>query len=89
MIAIPVVILLVIIGIYGVSYFAAYRVIHQPRQPILKTLADYGLDYESFSCTSTEGISLKGWWVSGSNSAAIFGVHGYGANQAGWAKISF
>ncbi len=69
--------------IYGISYFAAYRVIHQPRQPILNTPADYGLAYESFSCHSTDGIPLQGWWIPGENTAAIFVVHGYGANRAG------
>ncbi len=84
MFVIPIVIILLIVAIYGISYFAAYRIIHQPRQPILKTPADYGLVYESFSCRSTDGIPLKGWWIPGENRAVIFVAHGYGANRAGW-----
>ena len=63
---------------------AAHKALHLPHQALLKTPADYGLNYENVSFQSTDGIQLKGWWIPGGNSAVIFIIHGYGANRAGW-----
>ena len=78
------VVILPIVLIYGIGYLAAYKALHLPHQPLLKTPADYGLTYENFDFQSTDGIPLKGWWIPGDNSAVIFIIHGYGANRAGW-----
>lgn len=78
------VIILPLITIYGIGYMAAYKALHLPHQPILKTPADYGLNYEDINFQSTDGLQLRGWWIPGDSSAVIFVVHGYGANKAGW-----
>lgn len=78
------VVILPIVLIYGIGYLAAYKALHLPHQPLLKTPADYGLTYENIDFQSTDGIPLKGWWIPGDNSAVIFIIHGYGANRAGW-----
>ncbi|MFK5977513.1 MAG: alpha/beta hydrolase [Rhizobiaceae bacterium] len=73
-----------VVAVYGISYVAAYKVLHSPRQATLKTPADYGLDYEKISFESTDKIPLKGWWIPSKGDAVIFVIHGYGANKAGW-----
>ncbi|MBW2249199.1 MAG: alpha/beta hydrolase [Deltaproteobacteria bacterium] len=78
------VVVLPLIVIYGIGYFAAHKALHLPHQPILKTPAEYGLKYENISFKSTDKIPLKGWWIPGDSSAVIFIIHGYGANRAGW-----
>jgi len=76
--------ILAVVVICGVSYIAAYKAVHLPRQTPSRSPADYGLSYEPISFSSTDGIPLKGWWIPGDNNAVIFVIHGYGANRAGW-----
>jgi len=77
------VVILPLIVIYGIGYFAAHKALHLPKQPLLKTPAEYGLKYENISFQSADEIPLKGWWIPGDNSAVIFVIHGYGAKRQG------
>ena len=42
-----------------------------------QTPEEYGLTYEAVTVTSADGLSLVGWYVPGSNDAAVMLLHGY------------
>lgn len=78
------VVILPLVVIHGIGYFAAHKALHLPHQPLLKTPDDYGLKYENINFQSMDKIPLKDWWIPGDSSAVIFIIDGYGANRAGW-----
>lgn len=42
---------------------------------------DYGLEYETVSIITVDGINLSGWFIPGKNKKAIILVHGFEANK--------
>ena len=59
----------------------AYINTHPGRTAVIGTPADMGLIYENVNLTTEDGVSLKGWYLPGSNRAAIIAVHGFGGNR--------
>ncbi len=51
------------------------------RDPIVRTPADFGLEYEDVHVTTPDGLNLVGWYVPSRNGAAIMAQHGYTANR--------
>jgi alpha-beta hydrolase superfamily lysophospholipase len=70
----------------GLSARWARNYTHPVRHPIEHTPADYGLAYESVAFSSTDDLSLAGWFIfpqgEVGNGAAIILCHGYGATRA-------
>jgi fermentation-respiration switch protein FrsA (DUF1100 family) len=65
------------LGYLGVGLFVASRLSTPVRQPTEQTPADEGLDFREVGFESTDGLGLKGWWVSGdASSRAVVLVHG-------------
>jgi uncharacterized protein len=61
----------------GVGLFVATRLSAPARQPVEQTPASEGLDFEEADFESTDGLTLKGWWVPGDDSTrAVVLVHG-------------
>lgn len=77
-------IVILITAVNLTAYIFAYKSLHMPRQPILKTPEDYGLKYEDIEFKSTDNLSLKGWWIPGNSNTVIIVSHGYSANRSGW-----
>jgi fermentation-respiration switch protein FrsA (DUF1100 family) len=72
-----------VIGYFGVGLFVATRLSAPVRQPTEQTPADEGLDFREVGFESTDGISLKGWWVPGDDSSrAVVLVHGLDGSKA-------
>ena len=38
-------------------------VIHSRRQPIVRTPEEYGMNYEEVEFKSTDGLSIRGWFI--------------------------
>ncbi|NQU65557.1 MAG: alpha/beta hydrolase [SAR324 cluster bacterium] len=74
----------VCIGSIVFCFVGSYKSIHPPRQLISKTPSDYGLDYQNIEFKSSDGLTLKGWWIPNNSNTTIIVTHGYGANRAGW-----
>ncbi len=54
------------------------------REPILKTPDDMGLDYESVTFESKDGVTLSGWFMPAKNSTrTVICNHFMGANKSG------
>lgn len=77
-------VVVIVLGVYLIAYIGAYKSLHMPRQEIVKTPKDYGMQYEDIEFTTSDGVLIKGWWIPGSSNAAIIVSHGYSANRAGW-----
>jgi len=62
--------------------FSADLIIKLPRLEMESTPEAYGLSFENITIISSDGISIKGWFVpyEGSDSTIIL-LHGWGANK--------
>jgi pimeloyl-ACP methyl ester carboxylesterase len=55
---------------------------HVPPSPISSTPADLGLDADSVTLTTADDVELAGWYVHGSNGAAVVLLHGAGSTRS-------
>ncbi len=59
-----------------------------PHMPVCcQTPADFGLHYEDVSFPTTDGLTLRGWYVPGQNGATILFAHGGGGNRLGVGQL--
>lgn len=56
-----------------------------PRTPILRTPADYGLEYEEISFQTQDGVTIKGWFIPADSDKVIISNHFSPANRYGFA----
>ena len=61
------------------------------RQPIVKTPKEYGMKYEDIEFKSTDGLTLKGWFIPGKSDKTLiithpflFNRHGFITKNQGW-----
>src|SRR5689334_8486688 len=67
----------------AVPVVLAGRLTHPERTPLGgKSPADVGLAYQDVRLTTSDGVSIAGWYVAGTNRAAIVMVHGLGENRS-------
>lgn len=62
----------------------AYDLTHNTaaqRIPPAESPADLGLAYEDLRLTTSDGLTIAGWYVPGSNGAAVMLQHGYRSNR--------
>ncbi|MDQ5829082.1 MAG: alpha/beta hydrolase, partial [Actinomycetota bacterium] len=66
-----------------IGYVVAARLSAPAHQPVERTPADVGLDYQEVAFRSTDGIPLKAWWIGrGGSSRAALLVHGFGGDKS-------
>jgi len=79
--------LLVLIGlamvavVLGLVWWQADAFLHPARHLPAETPADRGLDYRDVEFTSTDGLTLRGWYLPSKNGAAIIAGHGIGGSR--------
>lgn len=62
----------------------AYGLVHPGRTFASRTLESVGVtEYQDVSFSSTDGITLQGWYVPPDNGAVVILVHGFGGNRSG------
>jgi uncharacterized protein len=77
------IIVLVLAVIFGISGYAAHSMTVTTREPITQIPVEFGLRYSDISFPSTDGLTLRGWWLEGSQKeSVIIMVHGVDANRA-------
>jgi alpha/beta superfamily hydrolase len=59
----------------------AANYVAQPREPISE--AALGLPHERIAFPASDGVRLSGWWVPGTNGAAVVVIHGGGGDREG------
>lgn len=67
------------------SYMAADRLVHPPRDLPAATPAHRGVPYEDVSLLTDDGLRLAAWWMPASTGMPLGSVvflHGYGASKA-------
>ena len=72
--------LVVLIGVVAPLVVAA-NYVAQPREPIAE--AALGLPHQRIAFAASDGVRLSGWWVPGTNGAAVVVVHGGGGDREG------
>lgn len=79
-----IVVLLIVIGVIGISIYVGYEMTHPEQKPIDQLPSDYGIDFEDISFVSHDGeTNLSGWVLHPERDAhmtIIFG-HGYKGNR--------
>jgi uncharacterized protein len=67
---------------------AADGVSYPPRLPVCcQTPVDFGLRYEGVSFPTSDGVTLRGWFIPGQNGATILFAHGGGGNRLGVGQL--
>ena len=62
------------------SSYIAYRFITPKRSVEEWTPEDFGYKYEDFSIETSDGVEIKGWYISGGKECVIL-LHGYGRSR--------
>jgi uncharacterized protein len=66
-----------------IAYVVAVRLSAPTHQPVERTPADVGLEYQEVAFRSTDGVPLKAWWIGkGGPSRAAVLVHGFGGDKS-------
>jgi dienelactone hydrolase len=71
---------LVLLGVVMPLVLAA-NYVAKPREPISE--AALGLPHERIAFPASDGVRISGWWVPGTNGAAVVVVHGGGGDREG------
>ncbi|MBU7014431.1 MAG: alpha/beta hydrolase [Theionarchaea archaeon] len=77
-------ILLVGVAYGGVCFLFSSLILYSHRQPIVTTPHAYGMDYEDVAFKSTDGLTLKGWFIPGESGKAIIITHPFPFNRHGF-----
>lgn len=56
-----------------------------PRTPILRTPADYGMDFEEVSFETADGVKIAGWFIPAASDRVVISNHFSPANKYGFA----
>ncbi|AZB44501.1 alpha/beta fold hydrolase [Bacillus sp. FJAT-42376] len=67
---------------YGLSSYIIWRAMHPPKIALKKHPAHFGIQTEEVHFKSSDGLSLRGWWMPVENSSkAVVFSHAYGLNR--------
>ena len=69
------------------SYVFAGIVLHSRRQPIVRTPQEYGMPYEDVEFKSTDGLTIRGWFIpppSGKTDKVVILTHPMPMNRHGF-----
>lgn len=68
----------------GHSYFLARGFVHPQRLAVCcETPADRGLSYETATLVTSDGLTLRGWYIPSTNGAAVMALHQLASNRLG------
>ena len=74
------------VGVAGLSYEAADRLVHPPRERDGVDPLDRGIAYEPADVLTQDGLRLAAWWMPAAADAPALGtvvfLHGYGASKS-------
>lgn len=74
--------LIVTFGLY-IPYRKAYNLVHPERRPFDRFPTDVGIQhYEDVHFVTSDGLTLKGWYIPAQNGAVVIMVHGLGSDRS-------
>ena len=86
MIFIPIVIVLLVVLYFAISYFLAGTIIHLNRQPVPKNPKDYGMEFENIDFKTADGVMIRGWLIPGTLKKMVVMAHVGGLTKYGSTK---
>lgn len=76
------IVVLAVLGVVGVSVYVGWNLSHAEPRPVDRDPAELGLTYETVEFESSDGITLRGWFLPADNrSQTIIFAHGYHSNR--------
>ena len=80
------VVALAVVAFVIFSYIISRTVIHLDRQPVPKTPADYGLDFQNVAFKAADGVNIKGWLITSASNKLVVVTHVGGLTKYGSTK---
>jgi pimeloyl-ACP methyl ester carboxylesterase len=78
-----VLVVLAALGVGGVSWVAADKLVHPAREIKAVTPASRGLEYETATLLTEDGLHLAAWWIPAEEAkGTVVFLHGYGASRS-------
>lgn len=79
-------VLLLVLGVVGVSVYVGWNLSHADPKPVDRTPAELGLAFEAVEFAAPDGIVLRGWFLPGAGqegpeAATIIFAHGFRGNR--------
>jgi hypothetical protein len=75
------VIALVLVGWLAASFIAERTTLHPERRALGPTPAARGMAYSDVSFTTRDGLTLRGWWIPGTQHETVVMIHGLSNNR--------
>lgn len=73
----------------GHPFYLSYGWAHPKRLPVCcVTPADHNMTYEDVSFTTSDGLTLRGWYIPSNNRAAVIIIHPIGSNRIGVLEVA-
>lgn len=60
-------VLLLVVGVIGVSVYVGWNLSHAEPRPVDRTPAELGLTYETVEFAATDGVLIRGWFLPGAS----------------------
>jgi len=64
------------------SFIAERTTLHPPRRALGPTPAARGMSYDDVSFKTSDGLTLRGWWIPGTRDQTVVMVHGLSNNRS-------
>jgi len=80
---ITIIMLSIILSSCGVTSKVRQSLIPE-RQEVKKIPKSYNIEVQNITFQTKDSLSLKGWWIKGTNDITIVLSHSFGANRSGW-----
>ncbi len=77
---------LAVVAFVAFCYILSRSVIHLDRQPVPKTPADYGLNFQNAVFKTADGVNLKGWLIPAASNKLVIITHVGGLTKYGSTK---
>ena len=75
------IIIAIILFLVGLARVASYKMLSPPRLKKSWTPKDLGHDYENVEVTTSDGYTLRGWFIDKGSDTTIIAIHGYTASK--------
>src|SRR5450759_4280312 len=72
---------LVLVGWLAASFIAERMTLHPERRALGPTPAARGMAYTDISFNTRDGLTLRGWWIPGTQHETIVMIHGLSNNR--------
>ena len=76
--------ILLLLAILLYPFYVIHKQIRGSAEPIERTPAEWGAEFEDISYTTDDGISLRGWWIEGRGERAVLLLHGKAGSRNGY-----